>query len=157
MEAFHYRAGELYCEDVSVRSVAERYSTPLYVYSQARILDNFRRITQGLREVPSLVCYSVKANSNLKILQILGDAGAGFDIVSGGELARVRKVGADPDRVVFSGVGKTAAEVDAGLEAGILMFNVESAGELELIERCARERGSRQDRPAGISVRVNPN
>ena len=160
MEAFDYRAGALYCEEVSVQSVAERYGTPAYVYSQARILDNFRRITQGLSQVPCLFCYSVKANSNLKILKTLREAGAGFDIVSGGELARVRKVGADPDRIVFSGVGKTAAEVDAGLEAGILMFNVESAGELELIEsrsglRTPR-RGGRARKPAGISVRINP-
>jgi len=186
MEAFHYRAGELYCEEVSVRSVAESYGTPIYVYSQARILDNFRRITQGLRQVPCLFCYSVKANSNLKILKILREAGAGFDIVSGGELTRVRKVGADPERIVFSGVGKTAAEVDAGLEAGILVFNVESAGELEMIESRSRHRASggpdrghegrehkgrepegltehepavrpgRTAKPAGISVRINP-
>jgi diaminopimelate decarboxylase len=156
MEAFHYRGGELYGEEVSVRSVAESYGTPIYVYSQARILDNFRRITQGLSQVPSLVCYSVKANSNLKILKILRKAGAGFDIVSGGELARVRRVEADPDRIVFSGVGKTAAEVDAGLEAGILMFNVESAGELELIDSRCRLRTPRAGKPAGISVRINP-
>ena len=173
MEAFHYRAAQFFCEEVAIASIAERYGTPTYVYSQARILDNFRRITQGLRQVPSLVCYSVKANSNLKILKILREAGAGFDIVSGGELARVRKVGADPDRIVFSGVGKTAAEVDAVLEASILMFNVESAGELELIESRSRHRASggpdqghggssgrepagRAGKPAGISVRINP-
>ena len=156
-EAFHYRGTQFFCEAVPVSSVAEQHGTPTYLYSQAGILENFRRVTQGLRQVPCLFCYSVKANSNLRILRLLREAGAGFDIVSGGELARVRRAGADPARVVFSGVGKTAAEVDAGLEAGILMFNVESAGELELIERRARERGSRQGRPAGISVRVNPN
>src|SRR5437762_7920859 len=152
MEAFHYRAAQFFCEEVAIASIAERYGTPTYVYSQARILDNFRRITQGLRQVPSLVCYSVKANSNLKILKILREAGAGFDIVSGGELARVRRVGADPKRVVFSGVGKTPQEMDAALEAGILMFNVESEGELDLIESRAHSLGTR----ANIAIRVNP-
>jgi diaminopimelate decarboxylase len=158
MEAFHYRAGELHCEAVSVRSIAKRYGTPTYVYSHTRILENFGLVTQGFCQNPSfpcLVCYSVKANSHLRILQILSRRGAGFDIVSGGELARVQKAGADVSRVVFSGVGKSAAEVSAALEAGILMFNVESADELELIERCARERGA-GGTPAGVSMRINP-
>lgn len=152
MEAFHYRAGQFLCEDVAAESIAERFGTPTYVYSQAAVLDNFRRLQRGLAPIPSLICYSVKANSNLKILNLLCQAGAGFDIVSGGELARVLRVGAPPDRIVFSGVGKTEAEVDAGLAAGIMMFNLESAGELELIQRRARSLARRP----GISIRVNP-
>lgn len=150
--AFYYRADRFRCEEVVVSSLAERFGTPTYVYSQSAILQNFHRLERGLAGIPSLICYSVKANSNLKILSLLRQAGAGFDIVSGGELDRVRRVAADPHRVVFSGVGKTQAEVDAGLDAGLLMFNVESAGELELIESRARHAGKR----ANISVRVNP-
>ena len=154
METFHYRSGELYCEDVPVHGVAERFGTPTYVYSQARILDNYRRFSQGLDDLPCLVCYSVKANSNLRILKLLSGAGAGFDVVSGGELERAVRAGARPERVVFSGVGKTATEIDAGLQAGILMFNVESAGELDLIE--SRAAANPPARPAGIAVRINP-
>jgi len=152
MEAFYYRSDQLRCEDVPLTSVAERFGTPTYVYSRAAISENYRRLASGLSQVPGLICYSVKANSNLKILSLLREAGAGFDIVSGGELARVLRAGADAKRVVFSGVGKTAAEVDAGLAAGILMFNVESGGELDLIEARARALGKR----AQVSVRVNP-
>jgi diaminopimelate decarboxylase len=150
--SFHYQSNNFFCEDVPVASIAERYGTPAYVYSRGIILENYRRLQSGLRQISPLICYSVKANSNLRILGLLQEAGAGFDIVSGGELVRVQKVGAPPDRVVFSGVGKTEAEVDAGLAAGILMFNVESAGELELIEARARHAGRR----AGVSIRVNP-
>jgi diaminopimelate decarboxylase len=152
VDAFHYSLGRLICEQVSVESIAERFGTPVYIYSQAAILDNFRRIDQGLRRIPHLLCYSVKANSNLRILSLLLQAGAGFDIVSGGELARVLRVGAKAEQLVFSGVGKTESEIDAGLQAGILMFNVESAGELDVIESRARHLGRR----AQISVRINP-
>ena len=152
MQNFHYRADTYFCEDVRVASIAERFGTPTYVYSEAIILENFRRLEAGLRQTSALVCYSVKANSNLKILDLLRKEGAGFDIVSGGELARVRKVSTPPERVVFSGVGKTEAEVEAGIEAGILMFNVESSGELDLIEARARHAGKR----ANISIRINP-
>jgi len=152
MGTFHYQGSNFFCEDVSAASIAERFGTPTYVYSRAVILDNFSRLKAGLRDISALICYSVKANSNLRILGLLHEVGAGFDIVSGGELVRVQKTGAPPDHVVFSGVGKTEAEVDAGLAAGILMFNVESAGELELIEARARN----VSRPAGISIRVNP-
>jgi diaminopimelate decarboxylase len=152
MTAFHYHPDQLCGEDVPLTSVAERFGTPTYVYSRGVILANYRRLASGLTEIPGLICYSVKANSNLRILSLLREAGAGFDIVSGGELARVLRAGADPERVVFSGVGKTVAEMDAGLAAGILMFNVESAGELELLAARARARG----KPAPVSVRVNP-
>jgi diaminopimelate decarboxylase len=152
MDYFPYISERLCCEQVSLASVAERFGTPTYVYSRSGMLDNFTRVQKGLAGVPSLVCYSVKANSNLKILRVLREAGAGFDIVSAGELARVLKAGADPGRVVFSGVGKTVEEIDAAIRAGILMFNVESAGEMDAIEARARERG----KPASVAVRINP-
>ena len=144
MELFRYESRQLWCEDVPVESLAERFGTPTYVYSQAAILGNFSRLKQSLAWLPNLICYSVKANSNLRILGLLRQAGAGFDVVSGGELARALRAGAIAEQIVFSGVGKTEAEIDAGLSAGIGMFNVESAGELELIEsRPAALRGPR--------------
>ncbi len=152
MTAFQYRSEQLYCEDVAAGSIAARFGTPAYVYSRAAILENFEKLRRGLERISPLICYSVKANSNLKILKLLAQAGTGFDIVSGGELARVRAAGADLGRVVYSGVGKTQDEIDAGLASGILMFNVESAGELDLIEARAQSLGAR----AGVSLRINP-
>jgi diaminopimelate decarboxylase len=152
MNPFEYRDGRLHCESASLESLASTYGTPAYVYSRARILANFDSLQHALAGIPSLTCYSVKANSHLRILRLLGEAGAGFDVVSGGELTRVLRAGADPSRVVFSGVGKTREEMDAALAAGILMFNVESAGELELLESRARAAG----RPALIAIRINP-
>ncbi len=152
MGSFHYNLGRFVCERVPVKMIAERFGTPVYVYSQATILDNFHRIERGLSRIPRLLCYSVKANSNLKILGLLRDAGAGFDVVSGGELARVARVGTKGEGIVFSGVGKTEAEIDAGLQAGILMFNVESTGELDVIESRAGHLRKRAD----ISLRINP-
>lgn len=152
-EAFRYSSNSLLCEELPVASIAGRFGTPTYVYSRAAILENFHRVREGLSSIRAMICYSVKANSNLKILAVLRKAGAGFDIVSGGELARMRRVGADAQRLVFSGVGKTLAEIDAALDAGILMFNVESADELELIEARAQHCG----KSAGIAIRVNPN
>jgi diaminopimelate decarboxylase len=147
-----YRSGNLFCEDVSLVSLADRFGTPAYIYSQAAILENFERFRNDLVSLPSLICYSVKANSNLSILRLLREAGAGFDVVSGGELARVLRVHADPTRVVYSGVGKTQQEIDSALGADILMFNVESRGELDLIGSRAQALGRR----ARISIRVNP-
>jgi diaminopimelate decarboxylase len=152
MPAFTYESGRLYCEGVSLASVAARFGTPTYVYSRAAILERFERLKRGLAAIRPLVCYSVKANSHLRILRLLGEAGAGFDIVSGGELERVRRAGAEASSVVFSGVGKTRSEIDAALAAGILMFNVESAGELEVLE--ARARALRKT--AGLAIRINP-
>ncbi len=151
-EVFQHRAAEFFCEDVSVASLAERFGTPAYIYSRAAMARNFRAFEQGLGDIPNLICYSVKANSNLRILSLLREAGAGFDVVSGGELARALRAGASPERVVFSGVGKTKEEMDAGLAAGILIFNVESAGELEVLEARARALGKR----ARMAIRVNP-
>jgi diaminopimelate decarboxylase len=151
-DSFHYRQGELFCDDLSLASLAERFGTPAYVYSQSTILRNYARLRGTLARLPGLICYSVKANSHLRILSLLRQAGAGFDVVSGGELARALRAGAAPDTIVFSGVGKTQDEIDAGLAAGILMFNVESAGELALIE----SRALTLQKVAGVSIRVNP-
>lgn len=151
--ALHYRSKTLCCEDVELAHVANEFGTPAYVYSRKRILANFRRIAEPLGRLNGLACYSVKANSNLAILRLLAASGAGFDIVSGGELARALRAGADPARVVFSGVGKTSDEIDAALAAGVLMLNVESAGELEVVESRASHRGAAR---APVSIRINP-
>ena len=152
MQAFHYQSGQLLCEDVPMGSLAERFGTPVYVYSQATVLGEFSRLKESLSSLPHLICYSVKANSNLRILSLLREAGAGFDVVSGGEMACALRAGAIPDQIVFSGVGKSRAEIEAGLAAGIGIFNIESAGELELIDGRARALG----RTAPIAVRINP-
>ena len=151
-DSFHYRQDEFFCDDVSLASLAERFGTPAYVYSQSTILRNYERLRGTLARIPGMICYSVKANSHLRILSLLRQAGAGFDVVSGGELARALRAGAAPDTIVFSGVGKTQDEIDAGLAAGILMFNVESAGELAVIESRARA----LQKVGRISIRVNP-
>ncbi len=151
-ESFHYRQSDLFCEDVPLASLAGRYGTPAYVYSQSTILGNYTRLRRTLAGIDSLICYSVKANSHLRILRLLRQVGAGFDVVSGGELARALRAGAAPGTIVFSGVGKTQDEIDAGLAAGILMFNVESAGELALIESRARA----LQKVGRISIRINP-
>lgn len=152
MEYFHYRGRSLLCEQVPLERIAERVGTPAYVYSQAAILGAYRRLASSFRSVPHTVCYSVKANSNLALLRLLARVGAGFDIVSGGELYRLRRIGADPGKIVFSGVGKTAAEMDEALRARILMFNIESLGELKLLSARARRLG----RVARFAVRLNP-
>jgi diaminopimelate decarboxylase len=152
MAPFQYRDGVLHAEALPLPAIAERFGTPTYVYSRAAIEERFRAIAAPLAGREHLVCYAMKANSNLAVLAVLARLGAGFDIVSGGELARVIAAGGDPRRVVFSGVGKTAAEMRAALAAGVLCFNVESAAELERLDRIAREAGRR----APVSFRVNP-
>ena len=152
MEPFQYRDRQLYCEDVPVAELAARYGTPLYVYSQSAILETLKSLRSAFADVDPLVCYSVKANSNLGILKVMAEHGSGFDVVSGGELHRVKLAGGDPERTVFAGVGKTDDEIVAGLEAGVLMFNVESEGELEAITRVA----AAMNRVAPIALRVNP-
>jgi len=152
MEPFPYRDRQLYCEDVPVAELAARYGTPLYVYSQSAILETLNSLRSAFADVDPLVCYSVKANSNLGILKVMAEHGSGFDVVSGGELHRVKLAGGDPERTVFAGVGKTDDEIVAGLEAGVLMFNVESEGELEAITRVA----AAMNRVAPIALRVNP-
>lgn len=149
---FTYSGNDLYCERVALADLAARVGTPAYVYSAQTILDNFRAYDAAFGAIPHLVCYAVKANSSLAILSSLARAGAGFDIVSGGELFRVLQAGGDPSKVVFSGVGKTADEVDYALANGIHAFNCESEGELGLIDAIAARRGVE----AGFAVRVNP-
>jgi len=147
-----YRQHTLHLEDVPLADIARREGTPCYVYSRASILDRFRAYQTAFGSVPHKVCYAVKANANLAILKLLAEAGAGFDIVSGGELFRVLKAGADPAAVIFSGVGKTAQELDYALEQRIRSFNCESEPELALIDSLAARRGVK----AKVAVRVNP-
>ena len=152
MDCFRYRRNRLYCEGVPVAEVARRVGTPFYLYSREAMVEQFRRLDAAFAAVPHLTCYAVKANSNLAVLGIFGKLGAGFDIVSGGELLRVLEAGGDSGRIVFSGVGKTDCEIDLGLRKGILQFNVESEPELDLLESRARALGKK----ARISLRVNP-
>lgn len=147
-----YRDQTLYFEDVPLADIARREGTPAYVYSRYAILDRFQAYERAFADVPHKVCYAVKANSNLSILKLLAEAGAGFDIVSGGELFRVLKAGADPGTVIFSGVGKTSQEIDYALEHQIKSFNCESEPELALIDSLAARRGMR----ARVALRVNP-
>jgi diaminopimelate decarboxylase len=147
-----YRDQTLYCEQVALADIARREGTPSYVYSGGKILEKFRAYEEAFGDVPHRVCYAVKANGNLTILKLLAEAGAGFDIVSGGELFRVLKAGADPARVIFSGVGKTAQELDYALEHRIRSFNCESEPELALLDSLAARRGVQ----ARVALRVNP-
>ena len=150
---FTYRNGRLWCDDVSLESLAEQYGTPLYVYSARQIRERLRLFQDAVSGRPATVCFAVKSNSTLAILRLLADAGAGFDIVSGGELERVRRASKSAlKRVVFSGAGKQVWEMDAALKAGILLFNVESEGELELLAQRAEAAGVR----ARFALRVNP-
>jgi len=149
---FIRRDGALFCEDVPIVELAARFGTPLYVYSRAAITAAYSGYADALRGRRALVCYAMKANSNLAVLDVLARLGAGFDIVSGGELARVLAAGGSAQRTVFSGVGKSEQEIAQALAAGILCFNVESAAELARIDRIAQSAGRR----ASISLRVNP-
>ncbi|PLX71507.1 MAG: diaminopimelate decarboxylase [Azoarcus sp.] len=148
----HREQGELILEDVALTTVAERFGTPVYVYSRAALVSAFEAYRNALQGRPALVCYAVKANSNLGVLSVFAALGAGFDIVSGGALARVIAAGGDPAKVVFSGVGKTRAEMRQALEAGIRCFNVESATELDRLNDVAAQLGMF----APIALRVNP-
>src|SRR6267143_3166535 len=143
MHSFHYHDGKLRCEDVDLARVAEEFGTPLYVYSAGTILDHYQRLDTALAPLDHLICYAVKANSNGAILKLLADAGAGFDIVSGGELFRVLRAGGDPAKCTFAGVGKSRDEIEYALEQGVYSFNVESEGELEAIERLAGAKNMR--------------
>ncbi|MGX5914915.1 diaminopimelate decarboxylase [Aliidiomarina sp. Khilg15.8] len=151
MSEFKYQDGVLYAENVSLSALADRFGTPCYVYSKRAIERNWQAFSSAL-PAPHLACYAVKANGNLAVLQVLAQQGAGFDVVSGGEIARVLKAGGDPGRIVFSGVGKSHSEIAYALAVGIAQFNVESAAELERISAIASER----QQTARISLRVNP-
>jgi len=149
---FEYSESDLYCESVPLADLAGRVGTPAFVYSAQSILENYRAYDEAFTDLPHNVCYAVKANSSLAVLGLLARAGAGFDIVSGGELYRVLQAGGDPKKVVFSGVGKTPDEVEYALEHGIHSFNCESESELMLIDAIAARRGV----TAGFGIRVNP-
>ncbi|MBU1003092.1 MAG: diaminopimelate decarboxylase [Proteobacteria bacterium] len=152
MHHFNYQDGDLFAEDVRVVDLANNYGTPLYVYSAATLRRHFQAFDSAFEELDRLTCYSVKANSNISLLRLLAAEGAGMDIVSGGELHRAMKAGVDPSKIVYSGVGKRAHEIKEALEADILMFNVESTGELDLINEVALSMG----KVARISLRINP-
>ena len=153
MHGFSYKNGSLYCEDVELAALAAAHGTPLYVYSAATILGHFHRLDAALAGLHHEVAYAVKANSNLAVLRLLAGAGAGFDIVSGGELFRVIKAGGDPGHCTFAGVGKTRNEIEYALRQGIYSFNVESEEELRYLNQVAGEMGL----VAPVAVRVNPN
>ena len=152
MHSFHYRNGALACEDYDLRTAAEKFGTPLYLYSAETARDHYRRLDAALGSLDHLICYAVKANSNRAILKLFADAGAGFDIVSGGELYRVIQAGGDPTKCTFAGVGKSREEIEYALECRVHSFNVESEAELELINRIAGTKGTR----APIALRANP-
>jgi len=152
MDFFKYRDGELHCEDVPASELAEKFGTPLYVYSKATMLDHLAKIKEAFAAADPVVCYSVKANGNLSVLRALAGAGAGFDVVSGGELFRVLRAGGDASRVVYAGVGKTAKELDEALSAGIMVLNCESAPELDALQAATGRAGAR----ARVALRINP-
>ena len=152
MDHFHYRRGVLHAEGVPLSAIAAKVGTPTYVYAEATLRRHWEVVSQAFSGRPTLVCYSVKANSNLALLCRFADWGAGFDVVSGGELARVKRAGGQAGRTVFAGVGKTKEELQQALRSGVLLFNVESAEELELLDQVARTAGVR----APFAVRVNP-
>jgi diaminopimelate decarboxylase len=153
MHHFRYVGNKLFCEGTPVETLARRFGTPLYVYSQHTLTDHFQKLDRAMSPVDHLVCYAVKSNSNLSVLRTLANLGGGFDIVSGGELQRVLAAGGDPRRCVFAGVGKTEAEIEFALRRNAYSFNVESEAELQRINRVA----ARLKRVAPVAVRVNPN
>ncbi len=152
MDHFQYRGAELYAEDLPVATIAERFGTPCYVYSRATLERHWHAFDDALGDRPHLICFAVKANSNLAVLNVLARLGSGFDIVSGGELTRVLAAGGDPSKVIFSGIGKRSDEIRRALELNIRCFNLESEPELERIDAIAGEMGVE----APIAVRVNP-
>ena len=152
MNAFEYRNGLLHAEDVNLQELADTYGTPCYVYSKAAIESNYRAYETALSQWPSRICFAVKANSNLAVLNLLAKLGAGFDIVSIGELERVIRAGGDVKKVVFSGVAKRSDEIRRALVMGIDCFNIESTAELQRLDVITRE----MDVAANVSLRVNP-
>jgi len=153
MHDFHYVGGKLCCEGVSLEGLAEKFGTPLYVYSHHTLTDHFQKLDRSMAGVDHLICFAVKSNSNLAVLRTLARLGGGFDIVSGGELQRVIAAGGDPGRCAFAGVGKNESEIEFALKEGVYSFNAESEAELERINRVA----ARRKQIAPVAVRVNPN
>jgi diaminopimelate decarboxylase len=152
MHSFEYRHGELYCEQVPVSQVAKEVGTPCYIYSHATLTRHFRAYDGAFKDIPHVVAFAMKANSNLAILRLMAKEGSGVDIVSGGELFRALKAGMPPSKIVFAGVGKSADEIRDALKAGILMFNVESSAELRAIDEVAASVG----KAARVALRINP-
>ena len=152
MHEFRYKNNRLYCEDVDIDKVVTRYGSPLYIYSHKTILDHYRKLKKAFKAFKPLICFSMKSNSNLSLLKILVKAGAGLDIVSGGELYKAQKVGTDPKKIVYASVGKTEVEIRQAIRAGILFFNVESLPELELINKVAE----RLKKKVRVAIRLNP-
>lgn len=152
MHDFHYKNGELCCEEVPVKTIAERIGTPFYLYSSNTLTSHFRAFDSAFADVPHLICFALKSNSNSAVLRLLGREGAGADIVSGGELFRALRAGIDPKKIVYAGVGKRRDEIEYALKVGILMFNVESGEELIALDRAARDMRA----VARIALRVNP-
>ncbi|MBI1987905.1 MAG: diaminopimelate decarboxylase [Nitrospinae bacterium] len=152
MHYFLYRGSELYCEDLPISRIAEEVKTPFYLYSHQTLTRHFRVFDEAFEDLPHLICFAVKANANLAILKLFAREGSGFDVVSGGELYRALRAGADPQKIVYAGVGKTPEEIRDALQAGILMFNVESPQELKAIEEVAASLGTQ----ARVALRVNP-
>ncbi|MFO1498277.1 MAG: diaminopimelate decarboxylase [Verrucomicrobiota bacterium] len=153
MHRFHYQNRKLYCEQLSVEALARKYGTPLYIYSQGTLTDHYRKLAAALQDLNHLICFAIKANSNLAVLRTLANLGSGFDIVSGGELERVMAAGGDPRKCVFAGVGKSEDEIVSALRHNIYSFNVESEPELARIDRLA----ARLKTVAPVAVRINPN
>ncbi len=152
MYDFKFKNNNLYCEQVSVEKIVRAVGTPVFVYSQKTLLDHFNKLKRAFRENSPLICYSMKANSNLAICRALVNEGAGLDIVSGGELYRAKKIGAPAKKIVYASVGKTQTEIEAAIRAGILFFNVESIPELQLINKVAGNLRKKQR----VAIRINP-
>ena len=152
MHGFHYSGNKLHCENASVESLAKRFGTPLYLYSQATLTDHFQKLDRALAPLDHLVCFAMKSNSNLAVLRVMANLGGGFDVVSAGELQRVIAAGGDPRKCIFAGVAKTEVEIEFALRRGVYSFNVESEPELERISRIA----TRLKKTAPVAVRVNP-
>src|SRR5580692_7435671 len=153
MHYFSYVRNRLFCEDVAVDSLAEKFGTPLYIYSQRTLTEHFRKLDGALAPLDHLICFAMKANSNLSVMRVLANLGSGFDVVSAGELERVIVAGGDPHKCVFAGVAKTESEIEFALHRDIYSFNVESEPEIARINRVA----ARLKKVAPIAVRVNPN
>lgn len=152
MHDFFYQGNELYCEKVRVKDIVDEVGTPVYIYSHKTFTEHLEKIQKAFKSVKPLICYSMKANSNLAILKTLVSKGSGLDIVSGGELYRAKKVGCPPEKIVYAGVGKTEEEIEEAIRYGILLFNVESVPELDAINKVAKK----LKKTANISLRINP-
>ncbi len=152
MDYFNYRRDKLFAEGIEAELLAKRFGTPLYLYSRRTLIEHFNKLKRALKPVKPLICYSLKANGNLSLGRILVKEGAGLDIVSGGELFRALKMGCPPGKIVYAGVGKTAEEINFALDKKILLFNVESIGELKLLNKLAGKKGRKQK----VALRLNP-